>query len=530
MWDEVYGFAITDSNGYVLIGVRHNGSVDVPAFNTSTSGWLPVANPADGGLWAGNGSAQFKIAAPQGATALPAPPLLGGDIVQWLDTNVTPWESREYSFVSGAGLPAGVTSMFHVLQYGESTSVGANGGVGGLLTTSPVAPTQAFMFSPDHRTVVYPGYTAQSYDGTKALDPQQISFVPLQEEIAAAQTYWGESHGSGLAYSIIHIGSLATSTVTLHSSHGCSQEVVSRLGRGTQLYKNLERAVERAYAICKQNGIAYSIPGISYVQGINDYATPESTWNSAVATLQANLTSDLNALTGGSSQIPLFIVQYACWTATAFGGGGQAAAPAMCQGMIDLYKANPTTIILVGNSYHLNYFGSGGAVHMLAQGYRMQGEEIGRAMSEAITGGIASVTPPLFATACTASHGSSSLTVTFNNTTQLAIDTSIVSDLGQYGLRLTDSSGNPIALSSITVVGSGANAQITATTASQLTIGGTYNLGIANYGTVGNAAGPTTGPRSCIRDSAPESYSALCGGGRMYRYACTQSIPVTVGA
>lgn len=210
-----------------------------------------------------------------------------------------------------------------------------------------------------------------------------------------------------------------------------------------------------------------------------------------------------------------------------FGGGGQAAAPAQCQGMIDLYKANTSTIILVGNSYHLNYFGASGAVHMLAQGYRMQGEEIGRAQSEAITGGVASVTPPLFATACTASHGSSTLTVTFNNTTQLQIDTSIVTDPGQYGLRLTDSGGSPIALSSIAVVGTGANAQITATTATALSIGGTYNLGIANFGTAGASAGPTTGPRSCIRDSAPESYSM---GGRMYRYACTQSIAVTVDA
>jgi hypothetical protein len=259
-----------------------------------------------------------------------------------------------------------------------------------------------------------------------------------------------------------------------------------------------------------------------YVQGINDFATPEATWNAALTTLQSNLTSDINHIAGGSAQIPLFIVQYARWTATAF-SGGQAATPAECQCMIDVYNASSGKIFLVGNSYHLPWFAADG-VHMLAQGYRMQGEEIGRAIAEYLAGGTGSVAPPLFATGAAASHDASSLTVTFNSATQLAIDMSIVSDPGQYGLRLTDSSGDPISLSSITV--SGTN-QIMATTASALTIGGTYNLGIANYGTVGNSSGPTTGPRSCIRDSAPESYSM---GGRMYRYACTQSIPVTVGA
>jgi hypothetical protein len=188
------------------------------------------------------------------------------------------------------------------------------------------------------------------------------------------------------------------------------------------------------------------------------------------------------------------------------------AAPPNVQGFLDTYVANPTKIILVGNSYHLPWFASDG-VHMLAQGYRMQGEEIGRVISGLLAG---STPAPLYSTG--AAGVGTSLTITFNAATQLVIDTSIVSDPGQSGLTLQDHLGNNIALSSIAVSGSN---QIIATTAIALTNGATYTVGIANVGTAGANAGPTTGPRAPIRDSAPQSYSM---GGRMYRYACTQTL------
>jgi hypothetical protein len=531
MWDEVYGLAVTDSNGNVLFGIEHNGSVDISGLNPSESEWWPFIDTngalgTAGSLWANNGATVFRIAYPQGSGIIVPPAYLVGQGVKWSDTGVSPPELREYLFSGDSGLPSTITTIYHIPQTGESTSAGANGAP--LYTTSPVAPTQAFMFNTDERTVPYPYYTAAIYDGTKAPDSTQLYLSPLQEDNAQGNGYWGETHLSGIAHSIISIGSLVSTTGLMHSAHGCSQTIAADLVRGTQPYSNLLRGVERAYAIAMQHGadteqsVSFSVPCISYVQGINDGGTSEATWNNEVATLQANLTSDINHITGGSAQIPLFIVQYACWTSTH--QSDQAAAPAQCQGMIDLYKANTSTIILVGNSYHLPWFSSADGVHMYAQGYRMQGEEIGRAMSKFLAGGASAVNPPLFATAAAASNSALSLTVTFNTTTQLSIDTSIVSDPGQYGLRLTDSSGNPIALSLIAI--SSTN-EIAATTATALTIGGTYNLGIANYGVAGNNAGPMTGPRSCIRDSAPESYSM---GGRMYRYACTQSIAVTVGA
>jgi hypothetical protein len=521
IWDEIYSFVVTDPNNNVMLGVRRNGAVDVN-LDSSGSGWLPVINANDGGIWAGNGTTQFKIATPQGATALPSPPQYSGALLEWLDPNISPWELRQYLFSGYSQVPFTITSLMHVPLYGESTSVGTDASV--LYTTSPVSMTQAFMFNGGTRTVLGNNFNNSNINA-KAPDSQQVFLIPLQEVVAPGETPivdegFGETQLSGCAYSILNIGSLVSTSAIVGSSHGMGGAQIGQLVKGSAQYKNLLRAVERAHALASQNGVTFSVPAILYVQGINDAGTSEGTWNTALGTLQANLTSDINAITGGSGQIPILIVQYACWTSTV--SWSQPQAPPECEGMIDAYNANPTRILLIGNSYHIPYFSPTDGVHMVAQGYRMQGEELGRAISQLLSGGASSVNPPLFATAAAAHL--TSLTVSFNNTTQLVIDTSIVSDPGQYGLRLTDNSGFPIALSSIAV--SGTN-EITATAASSLTAGGTYNLGIANYGTVGNSAGPTTGPRSCIRDNAAESYSAVSGG-RMYRYACTQSIPVTV--
>lgn len=521
IWDEIYGLAITDGNNNVLFGIRHNGSVDIAGLNSALSGWWPFVDSngtlgTTGSLWANNGTSVFRIAAPQGTGVIAPPPYLVGQTVTWNDMGASPPELRSYAFNAEVGVvPANITTIVHVPELGESTSVGTDAGA--LFTASPISTTNAFMFNGGIRLLGITDYSLPELN-VKAPDATQQTLIPLQEVDVNG---WGETQQSGCAYSVLNLEPLPSNTAYIGHTSGIAGTVIGQLGRGSQPYKNLLRAIERMNAIAKQNGQTYSVPCIMYVQGINDSATSEATWNAALVALQSNLTSDINAITGGSAQVPLFIVQYACWTSVH--QSNQAQAPAECQGMIDAYNANSGKIFLVGNSYHLPWFASDG-VHMVAQGYRMQGEEIGRAIAEYLAGGTGNVTPPLLATAATASHGASSLTVTFNNATQLALDTSIVSDPGQSGLRLTDSGGSPIALSSIAVTGTN---QITATTTTALTIGGIYNLGIANFGTAGSNAGPTAGPRSTIRDSAPESYSM---GGRMYRYACTQSIPVTVGA
>ena len=79
-------------------------------------------------------------------------------------------------FSGDVALPSNVTTVYHVPQYGKSTSVGANGAP--LYTTSPVSTTQAFMFNTDERTVPYPGYTSVSEVNSKAPGIQLNSTCP----------------------------------------------------------------------------------------------------------------------------------------------------------------------------------------------------------------------------------------------------------------------------------------------------------------------------------------------------------------
>ncbi len=83
------------------------------------------------------------------------------------------------------------------------------------------------------------------------------------------------------------------------------------------------------------------------------------------------------------------------------------------------------------------------------------------------------------------------------------------------GLRVLDTSnGNAnVALSGIAVSGT----SITATMASKTT-GHVYMIGAGDIGTAGNLPGPTTGPRTTIRDSSSDVSSSDTGSTPMYNY------------
>jgi hypothetical protein len=135
----------------------------------------------------------------------------------------------------------------------------------------------------------------------------------------------------------------------------------------------------------------------------------------------------------------------------------------------------------------------------------------------------AAAVPGLYLTG--ASNSGTTLTLTTSATSNLAIDTSVVSDPnGQSGLRCLDTSnGNAnVALSGISVSGT----SITATMASR-TAGHVYMIGAGDIGTAGNLPGPTTGPRTTIRDSSADVSSSDTGSTAMYNYLAHDQLNFT---
>jgi hypothetical protein len=112
--------------------------------------------------------------------------------------------------------------------------------------------------------------------------------------------------------------------------------------------------------------------------------------------------------------------------------------------------------------------------------------------------------------------------VTFNVPVgDIALDTSVVSDPGDYGVTWRDAGdGNSVSISTVAVLD---------TDTLRVTLDGTptgtaQEIGIAVSATSGAAPGPTTGARSCIRDgdTAEDGRSVV-----LRNYACHQIIDVT---
>ncbi|WP_409263402.1 hypothetical protein [Pseudomonas putida] len=101
----------------------------------------------------------------------------------------------------------------------------------------------------------------------------------------------------------------------------------------------------------------------------------------------------------------------------------------------------------------------------------------------------------------------------------MVIDTVNVLDPGFYGLRWIDSTSS----ASVTKVEKTGFDTLRLILSNEPTGTGEM-VGIADIGVAGSRAGPTTGARTCIRDSAPDLDAT---GTPVYNWACHQRIQVT---
>jgi hypothetical protein len=104
----------------------------------------------------------------------------------------------------------------------------------------------------------------------------------------------------------------------------------------------------------------------------------------------------------------------------------------------------------------------------------------------------------------------------------LVLDTTLVSNPGNYGFEYTDDSASPPAISTVAVTGS---TTVTITLSAAPT-GANKRLRYAYTGIPGNAGGPTTGPRGNLRDSDATTTSLY--GNTLYNWCVHFDKPVEI--
>ena len=281
---------------------------------------------------------------------------------------------------------------------------------------------------------------------------------------------------------------------TLHGNFAIGATAYSGLAKGTNAYNNSVNVISR---------LLYSAPGYSDTENI---VTPailcvhgesdmlNTSYDANIRTWQSDYQTDIQALTGQTEAIPIFHSQPSCWTADLNANVATAPNGAPYK-ILSEFEANPTKTILVCPKYFLTHDADEVHLDNGAQ-YAWLAEYYAKAFFQHVVQG--SQWYPLYPTSIV--RVGATITVSFaGRVGNLVLDTTAVSDPGNYGFEWSQTGGTARTISSVALGGS--NTQVIITLSGDPGSPSAQRLRYAYTGTAGNSAGPTTGPRGCLRDS-----------------------------
>lgn len=415
------------------------------------------------------------------------------------------------ALVLGRPMPARATSTWYgLLWYGQSLSVGAFGQP--LLTPFSVNPSTSMLYnsstgnySPCQNTT-----SSQASSVFTAIEPAYDSYFSSLANTTPAQT-----PVSAMANALFKLegGAPIAPFPMIELCAGVGGEPYSSLAQGTTIYVNMKAIISGAIAN-SPSGMALNIPAVPYIQGEADSqaGTSRTTYATDLATLESNLSSDIESLTSQSETPVLLLTQ----ETNSFGPFGSAAnAAAILGAESDAAAAHPSTIFLVTPNYVFenNAQQSG---HLTARGYFYMGEYMARAYRKVVGSSYGGQGGTWEAPIESGTISNSGATVTIpltGGTTPYVLDcSSVTSPNGACdGFYYTDSSGSPPSCSNVAI--SGNNVVMTLSAAPSHAATGTVEYawpdGNTNEGAT-TTPGPASGLRGCLHDS--DSYVSILDG------------------
>ncbi|AGN82825.1 hypothetical protein N5K35_24310 [Pseudomonas sp. GD03651] len=440
---------------------------------------------------------------------------------EWFSAHCTDFDIiRALKVVSGGLVPYTITQdgralrdgkvLVHKLSTGQSLALGSRGFIPDPNGEYVINGIRGNLFSP----WTPPGYTDKlwtlaggprpsAWEGTTALEP-------VREYVAGVL---GETPATSfmLATRKWHELTTSVSPQMLYSVSALGGTAYAGIKKGTATYANAISQVTTAKAIADSMGLDYVVPSISIVHGESQSSTTQAQYVAMQAEWISDYRADIVAITGQAVPPVAFISQMLT--------GDPGTIPQIPLAQLQAHNENPD-IIMVGPKYAYPYFDT---YHMLAPGYVKMGELEARA--ERLTQ-ISGKWQPL--KALSASVSGSMITLRLNNLPdgnagtpgpigKLVIDTTIVSDPGNYGFQLSAGTIGTVAMGA-----DGVSIVITATAAIAAGTVLTYALQpTLNSPQSGN------GRRGCIRDTDMRDFSRF-DAKPLYNWLCAFSIALEI--
>ncbi|CAO3311528.1 MULTISPECIES: hypothetical protein [unclassified Pseudomonas] len=477
-----YAWAVTDTNGVVLLGIKWSGEVVV--YGLSTGAVSAFADGPIGGqdIWVLVDGVPYQVTS-------------SGD-------NFSPQvSSGRLSYIRRSGgvssvtvdvpLPGSiapfVTTVLHILSSGQSLSMGS---------TSPATTLQP----PTANRLLTIQDGVRLTTDTDTLTAEMVA--PFKAMIAKN---W-ETPVVQLAAQLNRSRGIPANTALLSSAHGRGGVGITNLWKGTQPYANALTAVAAAKAECDRLGYSYKVPFVDWIHGENDRNSSAGLYTSRLIQMQSDYEADIKAITGQPEGIPLLLDQISNWTAY---GGTESNVPFE---QLQIALDYPDRFLCAGPKYWAQTSPDG--IHLPSENSMRLGVQH-KAPAKAVIEGRS-----WLPTHCvSATRAGLTVTMKFHAPNgALVSDVTNVVDPGNWGLRWIDDESSA-SIVSVRLVGDN-TVQVTL---SAIPLGANPKIGIADIGEAGAAAGPSTGARSCLRDSGNE----LDGYGQpIWNWACHQRIAV----
>jgi hydroxyethylthiazole kinase-like sugar kinase family protein len=379
------------------------------------------------------------------------------------------------------------TTLNHILVTGQSLSRG--------FSSSPVLTTT----QPYNNLKFNTGtMNADYFANGAAVNVSPTSFVPLVENDV-------ETGYATLANKITEFANVIKTNKygikdyrVLISGHGYSAAAYSQIKKGTQSYTDGLDQVTKGRSIAIAQGLTNKVRAIFVVHGESDHISNNTNYKANLLEWHTNYNADIASIYGASENIPMFHSQVSSW-------GYYNAAPTptisvIPQAQLDAHRENPGKIICVCPKYFIPYYSPGDNVHLTNVGEQILWSYYTKAYRHVVlqkkvwTG----VQPTTIVKAGLV------ITATFTvPVAPLVLDTANVSNPGNFGFEVADSANAVLTINSVVLSGN----QVVITVASGVPARLRYAYRSNAGGGVAAGAGPTIGPRGCLRDSDSSVHS-----------------------
>ncbi|WP_309473424.1 hypothetical protein [Klebsiella pneumoniae] len=461
-----------DGQGRIFRRVRTDGTVeqvgdDTPDDDTSE---FPMVASVDGNIIAVDGSDVTQITNDSGVSNIA--PVAYAEFLRYLSNVSGNYITYRSTYDGNYRARESLRFLIHLIITGQSLAAG-----GSTQAQSPVTTTA----QADYGILSFETGPKVDFKYDTLNESLLEAVIPCREN--AGTRPGQESPSSGMAFKIHDL----TGHTVLVSDACSSGTAIADISSGSATFTGATKMIQSAVAMAEKLGMQY-VPVMVLIHGNQNAAagTSISSYRAAMETLRAQYESVINAATGKSQSLHMFVGQL---SNTIPYGGTAGSTKTNNIGIAQYQEARDNALIHLASAQYARPYSDG--EHLTSAGYRTEGEVIGAVVGGWLNDNTKSSLVPIESGVV---QSGTTITIPVAGCVgDLVIDTSRVTDPGNYGFVLTGAT-----IASVAVSGSGSAAKIVITKTDSTTA---TAISYASQGIAGQNPGPVTGSRGCIRDS-----------------------------